>query len=204
MRLNPHTWPLDVPDNASACVVHEFDSDLCDTSSRAWQESVLAFGKFRRAHCVVDPPVLPSTLVTLTSFTGCLAEASIFATVYVRYRELPFVQKDEQYGQSIRYVASVATSARAQALCGRLQAKIRKSWHHMISGPISSFLTNVIVFATLQVSACWLGLEVLDEDRPVTVVLICKLLHSDLPVALHRTLLLLSNSTRKTSHADPP
>ena len=35
-ELHDRTWSLDVADNASACVVHEFDSDLRNTSSRTY------------------------------------------------------------------------------------------------------------------------------------------------------------------------
>jgi hypothetical protein len=36
------TWALDVADNASGSIVHELDSDLCDTSSRACTHQLLA------------------------------------------------------------------------------------------------------------------------------------------------------------------
>jgi len=35
-----HTWSLDIANNASTRIVHEFDADLGDTSSRAWLEVV--------------------------------------------------------------------------------------------------------------------------------------------------------------------
>ena len=37
--LLTRTWSLHVPDDASACVVHEFNSDLGNTTSRACSHS---------------------------------------------------------------------------------------------------------------------------------------------------------------------
>jgi hypothetical protein len=37
------TWALDVADDASGCVVHEFDTDLSHTTTRAYVMSELHF-----------------------------------------------------------------------------------------------------------------------------------------------------------------
>lgn len=42
-----HTWPLDVADDATRGIIHEFDADLGDTTARAWS-SVSAVGMDNR------------------------------------------------------------------------------------------------------------------------------------------------------------
>lgn len=70
------TWALDVSDDGTCSIVHEFDADLSDTTSRACRFPVLLdlcalhFYSFLRKG--VGVPVRPRTRVTLTSLTGTL------------------------------------------------------------------------------------------------------------------------------------
>lgn len=69
-----HTWPLDVADDATRGIIHEFDADLGDTTARALIVS-FSMHQFNQLTSRRDVPVRPRTRVTLTSLTGCLAES---------------------------------------------------------------------------------------------------------------------------------
>lgn len=93
------TWALDIANDTPSCVVHEFYTYLCDTSTRTykWQLLVCVCSEVhsnrRHSTCFVvfaswigrgdelkkgiNLPVRPRTLVTLTSLTSTFEE-SIF------------------------------------------------------------------------------------------------------------------------------
>lgn len=80
------TGTLDVADDASGRVVHEFDAHLCDTTTGTWQCQQMPHPLNippRNEEIVVvemerfDVPVRPRTRVTLTSLTGTFDESMI-------------------------------------------------------------------------------------------------------------------------------
>ena len=80
------TGALDVADDASGRVVHEFDAHLCDTATGTWQCQQMPHPSNippTDEEIVVvevehfDVPVRPRTRVTLTSLTGTFDESMI-------------------------------------------------------------------------------------------------------------------------------
>lgn len=93
------TWSLDVSDNASGLVVHEFDTDLGNTTTGTCDRQLLgSFAEILRevsARSDRDDevgnivPVRPRTRVTLTSLTGCLADS--ISAIYDVWLDWDFV-----------------------------------------------------------------------------------------------------------------